>query len=171
MWSPLVRGAFTPNQEFGGDGDPFGRVVRHNEAKEHSVIAYVDSVENVATENLQGFFVGWPNPPSAETHLKLLASSDRIVLAVDDGTGKVVGFITAISDGILSAYIPLLEVLPAYQKRGIGQELVQRMLGKLKGLYMVDLFCDPELETFYSRFGMRPGFGMMLRNYERQSLE
>jgi ribosomal protein S18 acetylase RimI-like enzyme len=135
------------------------------------MIAYADSVGNITAENLQGFFVGWPNPPSPETHLKLLANSDQVVLAVDDETGNVVGFITAISDGVLSAYIPLLEVLPTYQKRGIGQELVRRMLEKLSRLYMVDLLCDPELHPFYERFGMKPGFGMMLRNYERQSSE
>jgi len=169
-----------------GNGDPFGRVPRHNNVsfhaawrqtkwqcglKEHSMIAYVDSVENITSEDLQGFFVGWPNPPSPETHLKLLANSDQVALAVDDETGRVVGFITAISDGILSAYIPLLEVLPTYQRRGIGQELLRRMLEKLNGLYMVDLFCNPELQPFYARFGMKPGFGMMLLNYERQSLE
>ena len=135
------------------------------------MIAYVYSVENITPENLQGFFVGWPNPPSPETHLKLLANSDQVVLAVDDETGNVVGFITAISDAVLCAYIPLLEVLPSYQKQGIGQELLRRMLDTLSGLYMVDLLCDPELQPFYARFGMKPGFGMMLRNYEHQSLE
>ncbi len=135
------------------------------------MIAYTDSVENTTAQDLQGLFVGWPNPPSPNAHLKLLTNSDQIVIAVDDETGKVVGFITAISDGILCAYIPLLEVLPAYQKQGIGRELVRRMLEKLKGLYMVDLFCDPELAPFYARFGMKPGFGMMFTDYERQSLE
>lgn len=135
------------------------------------MIAYMDSIESIKVDNLHGFFVGWPNPPSPERHLKLLAESDHRVLAVDDETNKVVGFVTAISDDILSAYIPLLEVLPPYQGRGIGQELVRRMLEKLKGLYMVDLICDQELQPFYSRFGMKPAFGMMLRNYERQSVK
>jgi predicted N-acetyltransferase YhbS len=69
----------------------------------------------------------------------------------------VVGFITAISDGVLSAYIPLLEVLKPYQGQGIGGRLVQRMLDQLNGYYMIDLLCDPELESFYARFGMVPG--------------
>jgi hypothetical protein len=79
------------------------------------MISYTDSVAGITADKLQGFFVGWPNPPSPETHLKLLANSNYIVLAVDDETGNIVGFITAISDGVLSAYIPFLEVLPAYQ--------------------------------------------------------
>ncbi len=38
---------------------------------------------------------------------------------IDDINNKVVGFITAISDGVISAYIPLLEVLPKYQNMKI----------------------------------------------------
>lgn len=133
------------------------------------MISYTESVEGIDSDQLHGFFVGWPNPPSPQTHLKLLASSDKIVLAVDDETGNVVGFITAISDGLLSAYIPFLEVLPAYRGRRIGQELTRRMLDNLTKLYMVDLLCDPELQPFYARLGMKAASGMMLRRYERQS--
>ena len=127
------------------------------------MISYTDSMEGVTSDKLLGFFVSWPNPPLPETHLKLLANSHKVVLAIDDKTGNVVGFITAISDGVLSAYIPLLEVLPAYQGQGIGQELVRRMLDKLSGMYMVDLICDKELQSFYARFGMKPTNGMSIR--------
>ena len=135
------------------------------------MLSYVDSIEGITPDRLRGFFVGWPNPPSPETHLRLLANSDAVVLAIDRASGDVVGFITAISDGVLSAYIPLLEVLPAYQGRGIGQELVRRMLAKLDGLYMVDLLCDPELQPFYARLGMQPATGMMLRNRGKREEE
>jgi len=127
------------------------------------MISYTDSIESITTAKLHGFFVGWSNQPSPETHLKLLANSFKVVLARDDKTGNVVGFITAISDGVLSAYIPLLEVLPAYQGQGIGQELFRRMLDKLSGMYMVDLICDKELQSFYARFGMKPTNGMSIR--------
>jgi hypothetical protein len=32
----------------------------------------------------------------------------------------VVGFITAISDGVLTAYVPFLEVLPAHRRQGVA---------------------------------------------------
>jgi len=118
-----------------------------------------------------GFFVGWPNPPSAAAHLRILAGSYLVRLAVDDSTNKVVGFITAMSDGVISAYIPLLEVLPAYQNMGVGGELVRRMLDSLKGFYMVDVLCDEHLQAYYGKFGMRCATGVMLRNYDRQSCE
>jgi GNAT superfamily N-acetyltransferase len=134
------------------------------------VIVYTSSLDGVTADMLRGgFFVGWPDPPSAETHLRLLHTSDHVVLAVDDETGGVVGFVTAISDGVLSAYIPLLEVLPAYQAHGIGTELIRRMLDMLRPLYAVDLLCDTEVQPFYARLGMRPATGMMVRNYDRQS--
>ncbi len=133
------------------------------------MIFYIDSVEGITPSQLHGFFAGWPHPPSPETHLKLLANSNHVVLAMDDATGNVIGFITALSDRVLAAYIPHLEVLPAYQGQGIGSELVRRMLAKLRGLYMIDLMCDQALQSFYVRFGMQPYSGMIIRNYARQS--
>ncbi len=133
------------------------------------MIKYTSSTEDINPENLNGFFVGWPNPPSTQTFLKILKQSHEVVLAVDDATDNVVGFINAISDGILSAYIPLLEVLPEYKGRGIGSELVTRMLRKLDGLYMIDLVCDQELQAFYTKIGLKPGFAMMIRNFKKQS--
>ena len=133
------------------------------------MISYVSSSAGVTPAQLKGFFAGWPNPPSPETHLRLLERSDHFVLAVDDDSRQVVGFVTAVSDGVLSAYIPLLEVLPAYRGNGVGSELMRRMLEQIGDLYMVDLLCDPELQPFYARFGMRPAVGMQRRNYARQS--
>ncbi len=130
---------------------------------------YQYSLEGISEEMLQGFFVGWPNPPQPSTHLRLLENSSQIVLAIDEEANLVVGFITSISDGVLSAYIPLLEVLPAYQKKGIGEELVRRMLDQLGDIYMVDVMCDVDLQPYYERFGMIKSTGMVYRNYHRQA--
>jgi ribosomal protein S18 acetylase RimI-like enzyme len=129
------------------------------------VIEYSDSLEAVEPRHLKGFFVGWPSPPSPERHLDLLRGSAAVVLARDGE--RVVGFVTAISDGVLSAFIPLLEVLPEHQGRGIGTELMRRMLERLDGLYIIDLSCDAGLEPFYTRLGFRTlERGMGIRNRE-----
>lgn len=132
-------------------------------------IKYQDSLKGVTPDKLRGFFVDWPNPPSSISHLRLLKNSGLVVLAVDDKSGKVIGVITAITDKVLSAYIPFLEVLPGYQGRGIGGKLVKRMLRRLSKAYMVDLICDVPLQKFYKRLGMFPAAGMMTRNYRSQS--
>lgn len=132
-------------------------------------LEYRTDTSGVTTGMLEGFFVGWPNPPSEEAHLRLLQGSSHRVIAIDREAGKVAGFITAVSDGVLSAYIPLLEVLPGYQGCGIGQELVRRMFVELDHLYMIDVCCDDDVVPFYERFGMHRTNGMILRNYDRQS--
>ena len=127
------------------------------------MIDYTDSLAGIDPRHLDGFFVGWPHPPSPETHLQLLAGSDYVVLALDVETGRVIGYVTALTDGVISSFIPLVEVLPAYQGRGIGQGLMTRMLERLSHLPNVDLLCDPDVMPFYERFGMKPCVGMVLR--------
>lgn len=133
------------------------------------MIRYRDTTDGIVPDQLAGFFVDWPNPPDKETHLRLLQGSDAVVLAVEGEAGRVVGFITAITDGVLSAYIPLLEVLPDWQGQGIGQELVRRMVDRLRNLFMIDLLCDEDLQPFYEGLGFRRSQGMMIRNYGNQS--
>ncbi|MCL2365149.1 MAG: GNAT family N-acetyltransferase [Defluviitaleaceae bacterium] len=132
-------------------------------------IDYTTDVNNVTADMLEGFFVGWPNPPSSAMHLKILQSSYRAVVAIDADMNRVVGFINAVSDGVLSAYIPLLEVVETHQGKGIGRQLVTRMLDECKDLYMVDICHDAELAPYYAQFGALQGHASIFRNYAAQS--
>lgn len=137
---------------------------------------FVTNAEGLTHGQLKGgFFEGWPHPPSAEKHLQILQRSSHIVcaLAPSDGVSaqalsqmEVVGFVNAISDNVLSAYIPLLEVLPAHRKKGLGRELMERMFAQLTHLYMIDVSCDPEIRPFYESLGMRAGVSMIRRHYD-----
>lgn len=133
------------------------------------MIIYTGNLDNIDSIELSGFFVGWKEYPSPEKLLAILKNSNYIVLAIDDESGKVVGFINTISDGVLSAYIPLLEVLPQYQGRGIGSELVKRMLKNLDGYYMIDVVCDESVQKFYEKFGLKKHSAMIIRNYDKQT--
>lgn len=133
------------------------------------MLEYRTDLEDISPDHLEGFFVGWPSHPDEATHLRLLDNSYAIALAVDTDSGDVVGFANAISDGVLSAYIPLLEVLPDWQGRGIGSRLIEVLVDQLDDLYMIDLCCDPELEAFYNPLGFQRAVGMLKRNYDRQT--
>lgn len=133
-----------------------------------STVVYTDTPAGLSPDQLQGFFKGWPNPPDPAALLRILESSDHIALAREGETGRVVGFITAISDGVSAAYIPHLEVIESMQGQGIGSELTRRMVDRLRSLYMVDLVCDPDLQPFYERLGFRRYSAMVIRNYDRQ---
>jgi len=133
-------------------------------------IKYIDNLEGIAVNMLQGFFVGWRRKVSSQEHFDLLRGSYKIWLAVDEDTQCVVGFVHAISDGVLTSFIPLLEVLPQYHGHGIGRELMQRMMETLDGMYMIDALCDDDKVSFYEQFSMiRHGSAMLKRNYENNT--
>jgi GNAT superfamily N-acetyltransferase len=92
-----------------------------------------------------------------------LRGSYRSVVAIDDAHGPVVGFVNMLGDGVLTAFIPWLEVLPGYQGQGIGGELIRRILGGTDRFYSVDLVCDAPLVAYYERFGMRGACSALLR--------
>ena len=132
-------------------------------------ITYQETTNGIRPSDLQGFFVGWPNRPSPEGHLMILQGSYYLVLALSKSCG-VVGFITAITDGVSCAYIPYIEVLPDWQRKGIGTELVTRMMEKLKPFYTIDLICDEDVQGFYEKLGFSERRGMTIRNYDSQGL-
>ena len=112
---------------------------------------YTDDLASVREDMLQGFFVGWPRRPSAGQHLAVLRGSYRSVVAIDDADDRVAGFVNILSDGVLTAFIPWLEVLPGYQGQGIGGELMRRILDGTDRFYSVDLVCDAPLVPYYER--------------------
>ena len=125
------------------------------------MITYTSDIAKITEENLQGFFVGWAKPLSPNQHFEHLAKCAYFVAALENE--KVVGFVTALSDGVGCAFIPLIEVLPEYQKQGIGTTLMQKMLEFLKHINAIDLMCDEEVQGFYERFGMKKMNGMGIR--------
>jgi len=130
---------------------------------------YTNNTQNVTPEMLTGFFEGWANKPSPAAHKRILDGSYCVWMAIDVETNMVVGFVNAVSDGVMAAYIPLLEVLPEYQNRGIGKTLVSKLLASLKHLYMIDVLCDEDVLGYYTKLGMVAATGAIARNYDRQS--
>lgn len=106
------------------------------------MIEYMTELNGIRPEDLEGFFVGWKKPLSIYEHYEILKNSSYIVIAYDTESSKVVGFINALSDKVNFAFIPMLEVLPEYQHKGIGSRLMKIMLELLKNISCIDLTCD-----------------------------
>ena len=132
-------------------------------------IEYTKDLSGITESMMTAFFVGWPNPPSAEMHLKILRNSYCAWVAIDRDCNRVVGFINAVSDGVLTIYIPLLEVVKSYQGKGIGSALVKHMLVECENIYMVDICHDAELAPFYAQFRAYRGHASLFRNFVAQS--
>src|SRR5215475_8351561 len=126
------------------------------------MVRYTEDVNDVDENMLEGFFVGWPRRPSRTQHLAVLRGSFRVVMAIEETTGRVAGFVNMISDGVLTAFIPWLEVLPEFQRQGIGTELMRRVLD-CEQMYSIDLVCDEPLLPYYTRLGMTPIPGAGIR--------
>lgn len=132
------------------------------------MVRYQVGLEDVTARSLDGFFEGWPNPPAPAAALAALSASSHVVVAFDGDA--VVGFANALSDGVLSAYIPLLEVRRAYRHRGIGTALVQTLLRAIGDVYAVDVVCDEDVAAFYERLGLQRLVGMARRNRAARAL-
>ncbi len=112
---------------------------------------------------LNPFFQNWKSPPSLEIKGRLLNGSDLIVTARENG--KLVGFLTAISDGAMHAFITLIEVLETHQRKGIGKRLMELAISHFKGHYDIVLVTDPERRPFYEKLGFSKICGMHIRDF------
>ena len=131
-------------------------------------ITYTSRTESLSVAQLSGFFVGWPAHPDPHAHLEALRASHAVWLAFDGD--RCVGFVNALSDGAFCASIPLLEVLPGYQGRGIGKELMTRMLESLSHMYAIDVVCDEAVALFYDKLGFSRCVGMVKRDHGNQNV-
>jgi len=95
--------------------------------------------------------VGW-NPMTYE-YEKALENSTLYISCYDNH--KFVGFINVVSNLSTDAYIQDVMVLPAYQKQGIGSQLVDRTISKLRtmGIQNVSVIFEKSLSSFYNNFG------------------
>lgn len=69
---------------------------------------------------------------------------------------RLIGYAAVVSNGMTDAYIQDLMVHPDYQQQGIGRQLMQQTLDRLRadGIYMVSvIYGDAELQTYYEDFG------------------
>lgn len=130
-------------------------------------ISYSKNTSALDGLDLSGFFYGWPQKPNETTLRTSIQCADYVVLAIDRKKNKLVGYITAITDHVLVAYIPFLEVEKHYQRRGIGRILLDTLLEEIGDLYMIDLACDKKLANFYKEAGFRSWHAMIKRNYDR----
>ncbi|WP_200975177.1 GNAT family N-acetyltransferase [Echinicola sp. 20G] len=93
----------------------------------------------------------WSSAKKPTALYKALMNSHSLVSAWDGP--KLVGLANAISDGHLMVYFPHLLVLPAYQGKGIGKLIMERMEEKYRNFHMQMLTADGESVGFYEKMG------------------
>lgn len=114
------------------------------------VYKYNESISPEAMADLRES-VGW-NRMEKEYGNPLMTSFFHI--AVYDGD-QLVGFVDSVSNGVTDAYIQDLIVRPDYQGKGIGTDLMKKMIANLKEkhIYIISVIYEESLKPFYDRFG------------------
>jgi ribosomal protein S18 acetylase RimI-like enzyme len=126
------------------------------------MIAYSSSIEHLDRSELAGFLAHWDFEPPDGTLFEMLSRSSQVVLARDTESSALCGYVAALSDGVACGYISALEVRPEYRRRGIGTELLKRMVERLN-VYGVYLSCASEMKPFYQAAGFSAGTSMSKR--------
>ncbi len=117
----------------------------------------------IGIKKLDPFFKGWKSPPSKRVRSQILKNSDLVVTAWENK--KLVGFLAAISDGAMHAFITLLEVLEPYQGQGIGSNLMKMALAHYRGYYSVALNTDPDKKRFYEKLGFEEIYALHIQDF------
>ncbi len=109
--------------------------------------------------------LGERRPVDDRERMRAMLAGANLVVSAWDGP-KLVGISRSLSDFAYSTYLSNLAVNLAYQRRGIGKELVRRTQ-ELGGRATVFLFAAPAAVDYYPRVGFSAGSGWMLRSTDR----
>ncbi len=101
---------------------------------------------------------------NAERFQAAMESSWPLVTAWEGA--RLVGICRVIADGQYTAYISDLAIDPDFQGKGIGAEVVERVLRLLEGYDTIALITGVDKYEFWEKFGFTnfPG-AMMLRHW------
>ena len=105
--------------------------------------------------------LGDRRPVDDRERMRAMLEHGNLVVSAWDGE-KLVGIARSLSDFAWCTYLSDLAVDLAYQKSGIGRELVRRTQ-ELGGRATVVLFAAPAAVDYYPRIGFTAGSGWMLR--------
>jgi len=104
--------------------------------------------------------VWWGKERSLEDTIDCVQGS-QVCIGILDENKKLVGFTRVISDFIYKAIIFDVIVSASYQGKGLGHKLMEIVKShpKLQNIKHFELYCLPEMEAFYSRYGFSTEVG------------
>lgn len=98
--------------------------------------------------------VEWTNYTANPDRLQAGLDGTLFLRAAYDGD-QLVGLLRAVGDGATILFIQDILVLPAYQRQGIGRQLLADCLVAYEGIYQCHLLTDrtPKTQAFYEGLG------------------
>ena len=87
----------------------------------------------------------WLETAFSNSRFKFFAREDNALIAA----GR------AVADGVDCSYLCDIVVHPSHQGRGLGREVIDRLIAASRGHRKIILYAVPGKEDFYRRFGFR----------------
>ena len=131
-----------------------------------STITFSESVDGVDWRGLKAALAAdaFDNGRTPEEYQASHRRSHGVVFARDGET--FVGNARILSDGVCNAYLVDVWTATPYRRRGVGSELVRRLLAMVPGQH-VYLFTD-DMQAFYRRLGFEvqpDGMGVVVGSW------
>ncbi|AGU52729.1 putative acetyltransferase, GNAT family [Variovorax paradoxus B4] len=122
-----------------------------------AVASDADAVHRLLSAN------GWAHRIAGLEHLgQLISASQQAVIALADD-GEIIGFARAISDGMSNGYLSMVVVAEPFRRQGIGQALVQHVLGSETDITWVLRAGRSGAAEFFAKLGFSPSSVAMER--------
>lgn len=122
-------------------------------------ITIKDKTQTLTAAQLEDLFlsVDWSSGHYPEK-LAIAMQNYKTVFTAWDGD-QLVGLISVMDDGIMTAYVHYLLVRPEYQGKGIGKQLIERIKETYKDYLRIALVAYDDICGFYERLGFVKGKG------------
>jgi citrate lyase synthetase len=117
-------------------------------------LTWVHSSDNVDREELSRLYLAAPLGNKAPSDLKIAFSNSMFKCFVYD-SGRLIAVGRALADGRDCSYICDVAVHPSHQGRGLGKEVVSRLVAFSKGHKKIILYAAPGKEPFYRKLGFK----------------
>lgn len=109
-------------------------------------------LDQVDWDELSALFKVAPLGDKPAASLKIVFANSQYRWFVREH-GRLVGVGRALADGIDTSYICDVALLPEYQGRGLGKQIVGRLVEQSRGHKKILLYAVPGKEPFYRKFG------------------
>lgn len=119
------------------------------------MIEYAET-KDFQVQQIESLFlsVGWSSGKYPEELTVAMKNSDSVVSAWDNG--ELIGLVNALSDKIMTVYFHYLLVKPEYQSKGIGKNLMERILTKYQPYARKAVIAYKSEVGFYEKCGFGP---------------
>ena len=98
--------------------------------------------------------VGWTNYTDKPEMVKKAYENSLLTLGAYD-SNQLVGVIRTVGDGFSIVFVQDILVLPEYQRKGIGTQLLRKIMERFSSVYQMELMTDntPKTISFYKSAG------------------